>query len=184
VSRWTRDDVIRHCAVCAATGNRIDLSGADLSRADLIGASLRWADLSGADLSRADLSWADLSWANLSGADLSGASLSGASLSGASLSGASLSGASLSRAGLSWADLSRAGLSDALGVLRLPVADPRGHDAFAVWHGGYWMIKSGCRWLTADDARAHWSSPGYHTPSLGAQYVAALDWLDQQETPK
>jgi hypothetical protein len=38
-----------------ATGNR-----ADLSRADLSGADLSWADLSGADLSWADLSGADL----------------------------------------------------------------------------------------------------------------------------
>jgi hypothetical protein len=101
-----------------ATGDRADLSwadlsGADLSWADLSKANLSWADLSKANLSGANLSGANLSRANLSKADLSKANLSGADLSGANLSGANLSRANLSKANLSWADLSKANLSGA-----------------------------------------------------------------------
>jgi hypothetical protein len=99
-----------------ATGDRANLSGANLSRADLSGADLSRADLSGANLSRADLSGANLSRANLSGADLSGADLSRADLSWANLSGADLSWADLSRADLSRANLSGANLSWAVGL--------------------------------------------------------------------
>jgi len=101
-----------------ATGDRADLSGANLSGATLSGANLSGATLSGATLSGANLSWANLSGANLSGANLSGANLSWATLSRADLSGATLSradlsGATLSRANLSRANLSRANLSRA-----------------------------------------------------------------------
>ena len=75
------------------TGERADLSGADLQ-----GADLRWANLQGADLQGADLRRADLSGANLQGADLRRADLSGADLSGADLQGADLQGADLSGA--------------------------------------------------------------------------------------
>jgi hypothetical protein len=60
-AKWLRDP---------STGNRANLSWANLSGADLSGANLSWANLSGADLS----------WANLTGANLSGANLSGANL--------------------------------------------------------------------------------------------------------
>ena len=68
------------------TGERADLSGANLHDVYLSGANLSGANLSGANLSGADLSGAYLSSANLSGADLSGANLSGANLSSAYLS--------------------------------------------------------------------------------------------------
>ncbi len=64
-----------------ATGDRADLSGADLSRANLSSATLSGADLSWATLSGANLSSATLSWANLSSATLSWANLSSANLS-------------------------------------------------------------------------------------------------------
>ena len=99
-----------------ATGDRADLSGADLSRANLSSATLSWADLSGANLSSATLSWANLSRANLSSATLSGADLSWATLSGANLSSATLSWANLSSATLSWANLSSANLSEVVGL--------------------------------------------------------------------
>ena len=109
-----------------ATGDRADLSGADLSRANLSSATLSWADLSGANLSSATLSWANLSRANLSSATLSGADLSWANLIGANLSSATLSWANLSRANLSranlssatlsWANLSSANLSEVVGL--------------------------------------------------------------------
>jgi uncharacterized protein YjbI with pentapeptide repeats len=51
-----------------ATGQRADLSGANLSGADLDGADLSKANLSGANLSKANLSWAILYGANLDGA--------------------------------------------------------------------------------------------------------------------
>ena len=83
------------------TGQKANLSGADLFRANLFGANLSGANLFGADLSGADLSRANLSGANLSGADLFRANLSRANLSRANLSKANLSGADLSRANLS-----------------------------------------------------------------------------------
>ena len=64
-------------------------------RADLSEANLCWANLRGADLSEANLCWADLSEANLRGADLSEANLRGANLRGADLSEANLRGADL-----------------------------------------------------------------------------------------
>ena len=94
-----------------ATGDRADLSGANLSSA-----TLSWADLSRANLSSATLSGANLSRANLSSATLSGADLSWANLSGANLSSATLSRANLSSATLSWANLSSANLSEVVGL--------------------------------------------------------------------
>ena len=106
-----------------SSGDRADLSGADLSKAYLSGAdlrdaylndaNLRGAYLSGADLSRADLSGADLRGANLRGANLKGAYLSGADLRDADLSGADLRGANLRGADLRDAFLSGADLRDA-----------------------------------------------------------------------
>jgi uncharacterized protein YjbI with pentapeptide repeats len=68
------------------TGERANLSGANLSHATLYGANLSRADLSGATLYGATLLGANLSGADLLGADLSRANLLGADLSGASLS--------------------------------------------------------------------------------------------------
>ena len=106
-----------------SSGDRADLSGADLSKAYLSGADLRDAYLSDADLrgayltgsilSRADLSGADLRGANLRGADLRGAFLSGDDLRDADLSGADLRGANLRGADLRYAFLSGADLRDA-----------------------------------------------------------------------
>jgi uncharacterized protein YjbI with pentapeptide repeats len=73
------------------SGERADLSGANLRSANLRSANLRSADLSGADLRSADLSGADLRSANLSGADLSGADLRSANLRSADLRSANLS---------------------------------------------------------------------------------------------
>jgi len=53
-----------------STGERANLSGANLSGADLFGANLSGANLSGADLFGANLSRANLSGADLFGADL------------------------------------------------------------------------------------------------------------------
>ena len=106
-----------------SSGDRADLSGADLSKAYLSGADLRDAYLSDANLrgayltgsilSRADLSGADLRGANLRGAYLRGAYLRGAFLSDADLSGADLRGANLRGADLRDAFLSGADLRDA-----------------------------------------------------------------------
>ena len=143
--RWTRDDVIRHCAVCAATGNRIDLSGRDLTGVNLTGLNLRLADLREADLREADLR----------GADMRGADMRGANTDGADLTGA-------------------------IGIVCLHVDDPRGYRPIAVDHGTHWMIASGCRWLTAADALAHWGEDDYHTPELGQAYCRAIRELPQK----
>jgi uncharacterized protein YjbI with pentapeptide repeats len=116
-----------------------------------------------ADLSRADLSGADLSRANLCGADLSGADLSGANLSDANLFRANLSDANLSGAKLSGAKLSGANMSDAKGIIRIgPSFD--GYEFFAVRRDGVAWIKAGCRWFSAEDARAHWAKPRENEP--------------------
>ena len=78
-SKWLKDP---------STGERADLSGANLRRlklkdADLRGANLSGTHLGGANLRRADLRGAVLSGANLREADLRGTDLSGAFLSGA-----------------------------------------------------------------------------------------------------
>ena len=92
------------------SGERANLSNADLSSVNLWNANLIYADLNGANLSNADL-WnanltsADLTYANLSGADLSNTDLTYANLSGANLSDADLKCANLKCANLSDADL-------------------------------------------------------------------------------
>jgi uncharacterized protein YjbI with pentapeptide repeats len=72
------------------TGQRADLSCAELEGADLISVNLRLADLHDANLRAADLLLADLRDACLVRADLEEACLVGANLEGANLEGASL----------------------------------------------------------------------------------------------
>jgi len=72
------------------TGQRADLSGAELEGADLISVNLRLADLHDANLRAADLLLADLRDACLVRADLEESCLVGANLEGANLEGASL----------------------------------------------------------------------------------------------
>lgn len=153
--RWTRNDVIRHCAVCAATGNRIDLSGRDLTGVNLTGLNLRLADLREADLRLANLLFAYLRLADLRGADLREADMREANTDEADLTGA-------------------------IGIVCLHVDDPRGYRPIAVDHGTHWMIASGCRWLTAAAALAHWGEDDYHTPELGQAYCRAIRELPQK----
>src|ERR1700722_14651755 len=72
------------------TGQRADLSGAELEASDLISVNLRLADMHDANLRASDLLLADLRDACLVGADLEEACLVGANLEGANLEGASL----------------------------------------------------------------------------------------------
>jgi hypothetical protein len=163
---------------------------------NLRGANLGWANLSRANLSGANLSWANLSRANLSGANLSGANLNGANLSGANLNGVILSRADLSRADLSWAnlswanlsraELSWANLSRAIGIVELPVGDPRGYRSFVVKQAdGSWRVFAGCRSFTGAQAREHWG-PTYEGPTyegcrdIGDRYLRALRWFGKQ----
>jgi uncharacterized protein YjbI with pentapeptide repeats len=96
--------------------------------------------------------------AYLRGTDLRGANLGGANLGGINLGGTNLGGAR--------------------GAICLPVGDPT-YRAVAVDHGDKWMIASGCRWFTVDEARAHWGAGDYERgPLLGGQYLAAMDWLE------
>ena len=124
-------------------------------------ANLCGAGLSGANLSGADMRWADMRWADLRGADLSGADMRWADLSGAYLIGAYLSGAVL---------------RGAKGILRVgPALD--GYEFFAVRRAGVVWVKAGCRWFSADDARAHWSKPRPDNEPLQAQRRAFVEFL-------
>ncbi len=145
-----------------------NLSGSDLSHSNLSGSDLRGSNLSGSDLSHSNLSGSDLRGSNLRGSDLSHSNLSGSDLRGSNLRGSNLRGSKLSCSDLSGAE----------GVAVLSVGDPRGYRPIAVQTAYGWMIASGCRWLSVADAREHWSAPDYHTPWIGARYVAALDWLE------
>jgi uncharacterized protein YjbI with pentapeptide repeats len=72
------------------TGQRADLSAAELEASDLISVNLRLADMHDANLRASDLLLADLRDACLVRADLEEACLVGANLEGANLEGASL----------------------------------------------------------------------------------------------
>ena len=72
------------------SGQRADLSGAELEASDLISVNLRLADLHDTNLRASDLLLADLRDACLVRADLEEACLVGANLEGANLEGASL----------------------------------------------------------------------------------------------
>jgi uncharacterized protein YjbI with pentapeptide repeats len=72
------------------TGQRADLSGAELEAADLISVNLRLADLHDANLRASDMLLADLRDACLVRADLEESCLVGANLEAANLEGASL----------------------------------------------------------------------------------------------
>lgn len=127
---------------------------------------------------KADLCWADLRWADLRGADLHEAKLCGADLYGANLREANLL-----KADLRWADLRKARLIRAKGICQLPVSDPRGYVAIAVWHANGWMVAAGCHWFTIDEARRHWGCNYMQNRSIGDRYLCALDWLEKQPTP-
>lgn len=102
------------------TGQRADLSGAELEAADLISINLRLADLHDANLRAADLLLADLRDACLVRADLEEACLVGANLEGANLEGASLETAM----GLVPRQLAGANLRDALLAPQLMEFEP------------------------------------------------------------
>lgn len=128
----TREEVLsfvaRRLPLKGASGEGVDLSGADLSGASLeqgnwSGADFRGTRLAGANLrksilrgvkgARADLSGADLSHCDLYNADLSGADLSGADFRNAFLNEADLSGAKLAGADLRFAKLTGAKIDGA-----------------------------------------------------------------------
>ena len=125
---------------------------------------------------------ADLRGAVLTGADLRGAVLTGADLGDADLRGANLRGANLRGADLRRADLRRADLRRAVGWVSLTYTD-HGHLVGASWQGAEWRILAGCRYFSIKQAREHWGSPDYHSPSGGSRTIANLDWLETQPTP-
>jgi len=138
--------------------------------------------LRGADLGGADLRGADLRDAVLTCADLGGADLGGADLRRADLGDADLTGANLRRANLRGADLRYANLRDAVGWVSLTYTD-HGYLVGASWQGAEWRIVAGCRDFSIKQAREHWGSPDYHSPSSGSRIIANLDWLETQPTP-
>jgi hypothetical protein len=125
-------------------------------------------------------------WLNGSGgerADLRGAYLGRADLRSANLRSADLRGAYLGDADLGRADLRGAYLGGAEGILRLPVGDPRGYDAFAHWKDNQWRVGAGCRYYTIPDAREHWGESYEGDREIGDRYLYALEWLEKQPTP-
>ena len=133
--------------------------------------------LRGADLGGADLRGADLRDAVLTCADLGGADLGGADLRRADLGDADLTGANLRRANLRGADL-----RNAVGWVSLTYTD-HGYPVGASWQGDKWRIVAGCREFSIAEAREHWGSPHYPSPSSGSRIIANLDWLETQPTP-
>ena len=126
-----------------------------------------------------DLRDANLRDANLRGAYLRDANLRGAYLYGAYLYGAYLRDANLCGADLRDANLYGADLYGVVGIYRLDMVDPRGHEAIAHTVGGAWIIKSGCRYLSVPDALAYWGSDEYHDKEIGARYVRAIKALPE-----
>ena len=99
------------------------------------------------------------------------------SLDGAVFTYARLKGAAFTGAWLYRANFTNAKLDGAVGLVCLPVTDPRGYRALAVRHGKGWMIAAWCRWYTPAEALAHWGSKDYPDRARGEQYVAAVKWL-------
>jgi hypothetical protein len=64
----------------STTGERADLTGANLTEADLTGANLSRSNLTRSNLTRSNLTGADLSRSNLTLSNLTGADLTGANL--------------------------------------------------------------------------------------------------------
>jgi uncharacterized protein YjbI with pentapeptide repeats len=80
------------------------------------------------------------------------------------------------RADLSGAYLRGAYLRGAKGIIRIgPSQD--GYEFFAVRRDGAVWIKAGCRWFTAEDARAHWQKTRPDT-ALGAERLRFVDFLE------
>ena len=117
-------------------------------------------------------------------ADLSGAILRGADLSGANLRGAILFGADMRGADMRGADLRGADLSGAIGCQRLPVGDPQGYDAVAVWCHDQWMISAEYRQIAVAEAKARWGSDYQGDRATGDRYLRAIEWLEQQPVPE
>jgi hypothetical protein len=125
-----------------------------------LGLAVKWAikaraDLAGADLTGANLARADLTGANLAGANLTGANLTDADLTDAYLAGAYLAGANLVDGGQR---------SDGY--------------RFVGWiKDGALMIRAGCRNLTINEARKHWSETRGGT-ALGDETACILDHIE------
>lgn len=163
----------------------VNLDGADLCDAKLFGADLHFADLHDADLRGADLRDADLHYADLRGANLRDADLRGADLRYANFRYADLHSANLRGADLRCANLHGAHLRGCTSCIRLPVADPRGYEAYAVAHGNHWKIKAGCYWMTLAEARSRWGNEYKGDRPIGDQYLSAFDWLEaNHELPR
>ena len=139
----------------------------------LVGADLRGAKLRGADLIGADLRGANLRGANLYGADLRGANLRGADLRGANLYRADLHGADLSGA-----DLRGANLGDQWIIQGGTRADGYAFFLQKLTDDDAPMVKAGCRYMTIDDAREHWTETRGGTP-LGDESLELIASLEK-----
>jgi hypothetical protein len=146
-------------------------------RAKFTHALLYHADFTGSRLSEANFTGSLLSNANFKGAVLAHADFTGSRLSNANFKGAVLAHADFTGSRLSNANFKGAVLTGAIGLICLPVGDPRGYRPVAVRHGDGWMIAAGCRWFTVAQALEHWGSPDYPDRALGDQYVAAVKGL-------
>jgi hypothetical protein len=140
-------------------GKRAVLWGENLAGADLRGANLRRVDFRGATLVGTDLRCADLRCANLGLANLRFADLRFADLRGANLFEVQTKGA--------------------VGFRLLTVTD-HGYCVCVVDRGGWWRVVAGCRDFSFVEARMHWGSADYHTPSSGRRILACLDWFEEE----
>jgi len=122
---------------------------------------------------------ADLGGAYLGGADLRSANLRGADLRSADLGGANLGDANLRGADLRSADLGGADLRDADHCIRLDMVDPREYQPVAVATDAGWLIYSGCRSFTVDEALYHWGESYREEREIGDRYLRAIKALPE-----
>jgi uncharacterized protein YjbI with pentapeptide repeats len=129
------------------SGQKIDLTGAQLEGAELVGVNLRFADLQDANLKAADLLLADLRDTCLARTNLEETCLVGANLEGANMEGAALASAM----GIVPRQLAGANLRDAAlpsQILEFPaLAEFARASRTAVWFFGVTMSLSLLSWL-------------------------------------
>ena len=168
-------------------------SGHELRHLDLSNRNLRDVQIPhgssayGSSFARSCMWRVKMQGINFGNADFRGADLSGADFMGSQFEEANFLDAMIDTSTI----LSRTYLVNSNGIYRLPVADERGYEPYAIWHtktsnyGVGWLIFAGCRVLNYSNAIAHWL-PDYANTSEKercARYTYALHWLNDQPIP-
>ena len=170
-----------------------DFTGADLSRSSFVHMSdIDNVNFSGANLTGCRFSYSVITNTNFDSANLTGVFLKSANIKDTSFHNANLTRANLyntvientnfSGAELIGADISFAQfvgvkcLSEALSIKELNVDDSRrGFTPIAIKDcDGEYIIYSGCRELTVEEALDHWGSPTYPNKRRGKMYVKGI----------